>query len=80
MKRLEKIQKLLTSDDSIYRLAKYLCNDSENRKLEVIGNQVWLCTGKKGRIKTCIWTPQFDEPIIPDYDSESNEDLRIFKE
>lgn len=37
MSRLKKIQKLLVSDDSVYRLAKYLTNDPENRRLEVFG-------------------------------------------
>jgi hypothetical protein len=82
MSRLKEIQKLLVSDDSVYRLAKYLCNDPDSRRLEVFGNQVWLINQKKGRsgaIRTCIWSPQFDEPSIPEYDSEFGEDLRVFK-
>lgn len=83
MSRLKEIQRLLVSDDSIYRLAKYLTNDPENRRLEVFGNQVWLIDQKKGlpgMIRTCIWSPQFDEPSIPEYDPEFGEDLRIFKQ
>lgn len=54
----------------IYRLAKYLQNDS-GRKLEVRGSQVWL---NDNGVFQCVWAPGFgmdlESAIIPTHDTK----------